>query len=143
MQHGTPSIGRRDAIVGAASLALAATPAAQALAQAAPVQAAPVQAAPAEAARGTVYDAESNPRRGLPDVMVSNGQEVVKTDADGAWSLPVGAGESVFVIKPAGWALPLDPATNLPRFAYVHAPKGSPDLGFRYAGLAPTGALPA
>jgi hypothetical protein len=47
------------------------------------------------------------------------------------------------VIKPAGWALPVDPATNLPLFAYVHAPGGSPDLGFRFAGIAPTGPLPA
>ena len=50
---------------------------------------------------------------------------------------------SVFVIKPSGWALPVDPATNLPRFAYVHAPDGSPDLGFRFAGLSPTGPLPS
>ena len=26
----------------------------------------------------------------------------------------MGDGDSVFVIKPAGWALPVDPATNLP-----------------------------
>ena len=75
--------------------------------------------------------------------MVSNGMEVVKTGADGSWSLPVADGDSVFVIKPAGWALPVDPATNLPQFAYVHAPDGSPDLGFRFAGVAPTGPLPA
>ena len=75
--------------------------------------------------------------------MVSNGLDVVKTGADGGWSLPVRDGDSVFVIKPAGWALPVDPATNLPQFAYVHAPDGSPDLGFRFAGVAPTGPLPA
>ena len=34
-------------------------------------------------------------------------------------------------------------ATNLPRFAYVHAPNGSPELGFRFAGVAPTGPLAA
>jgi hypothetical protein len=39
--------------------------------------------------------------------------------------------------------LPVDAASNLPRFAYVHAPDGSPDLGFRFAGLAPSGKLPA
>ncbi len=82
------------------------------------------------------------PRTGVPGVMVSNGLEVVKTGADGSWSLPVRDGNSVFVIKPAGWALPVDPATNLPHFAYVHAPDGSPDLGFRFAGVAPTGPLP-
>jgi C terminal of Calcineurin-like phosphoesterase/N terminal of Calcineurin-like phosphoesterase len=123
---------RRDVLAGAAALAL--TPAS-----------APAQGTPAKAiatARGTVFDADSSPRRGVPDVMVSNGLEVVKTDTDGRWSLPVGDGDSVFVIKPAGWALPVDPATNLPRFAYVHAPDGSPDLGFRFAGVPPTGPLP-
>ena len=30
-------------------------------------------------------------------------------------------------------------ATNLPRFSYVHAPDGSPELGFRFAGLAQGG----
>jgi hypothetical protein len=75
--------------------------------------------------------------------MVSNGLDVVRTASDGSWSLPVRDGDSVFVIKPAQWALPIDLATGLPRFAYVHAPDGSPDLGFRFAGVAPTGALPA
>ena len=120
---------RRDVMAGAAVLALTAVPA---LAQ-----------GTAATARGTVFDADSSPRTGVPGVMVSNGLEVVKTGADGSWSLPVGDGDSVFVIKPAGWALPVDPATNLPHFAYVHAPDGSPDLGFRFAGLAPTGPLPA
>jgi hypothetical protein len=120
---------RRDVLAGAAVLALTASPA---LAQGITAT-----------ARGTVFDADSSPRTGVPGVMVSNGLEVVKTDADGSWSLPVGDGDSVFVIKPAGWALPVDPATNLPHFAYVHSPFGSPDLGFRFAGLAPTGPLPA
>ena len=57
--------------------------------------------------------------------------------------LVVAEGDSVFVIKPTGWATPIDPATQLPRFAYVHAPHGTPAaLGLRYHGLAPTGALP-
>jgi hypothetical protein len=85
-------------------------------------------------ARGTVFDADSGPRTGVPGVIVSNGLDVVKTGADGSWSLPVGHGDSVFVIKPAGWALPVDPATNLPHFAYVHAPNGSPDPGSRSLG---------
>ncbi len=133
MKKGTPPIGRREVMAGATALALSAAPMAQVLAQ----------AAPADTARGTVYDADSQPRRGIAGVMVSNGQEVVQTDADGGWSLPVRAGKSVFVIKPPGWALPVDAATNLPHFAYVYAPDGSPDLGFRFAGLAPTGKLPA
>ncbi len=125
-------IRRRDVIAGAASLALAAAPLSHALAQ----------PAAAETAHGTVYDADSNPRHGLPGVMVSNGADVVKTDAQGRWSLPVRPGDSLFVIKPAGWATPVDPVTKLPHFAYIHAPEGTPDLGFRFAGVAPTGKLP-
>ncbi|HET6305931.1 MAG TPA: calcineurin-like phosphoesterase C-terminal domain-containing protein, partial [Rhodopila sp.] len=121
---------RREAIAGATALALAGS--GPALAQPTVVT-----------ARGSVYDADSQPRQGVPGVMVSNGLDVVKTGPDGGWSLPVRDGDSVFVIKPPGWALPLDPTTNLPHFAYVHAPDGSPDLGFRFAGLAPTGPLPA
>ena len=120
---------RREVMAGAAALALTA--------------AGPALAQTAATARGTVFDADSSPRKGVAGVMVSNGLEVVKTGPDGGWSLPVRDGDSVFVIKPAGWALPVDPVTNLPRFAYVHAPNGSPDLGFRFAGVAPTGPLPA
>ena len=119
---------RRDVMAGAAVLALTAVPA---LAQ-----------GTAATARGTVFDADSSPRTGVPNVMVSNGLDVVKTGDDGGWSGPVRDGNSLFVIKPAGWALPVDAATNLPRFAYVHAPSGSPDLGFRFAGIAPTGRCP-
>jgi C terminal of Calcineurin-like phosphoesterase/N terminal of Calcineurin-like phosphoesterase/Calcineurin-like phosphoesterase len=120
---------RRDIIAGAAALALTGGPS-HAQSQAA-------------TARGIVFDADSTLRQGVAGVMVSNGMDVVKTAADGSWSLPVRDGDSVFVVKPAGWALPVDPATNLPHFAYVHAPDGSPDLGFRFAGVAPTGPLPA
>lgn len=124
---------RRDVLAGAGAVALAVA-----------VAVGPVQAEPAavEIATGSVYDADSDSRQGVAGVLVSNGLEVVKTDPQGRWSLPVREGDSLFVIKPAGWALPVDPVTNLPHFAYVHAPNGSPDLGFRFAGLAPTGALP-
>ncbi len=127
MPNPIPQPNRRTILAGTAALALAGRGA----------------AAQTATAKGLVFDADSNPRAGVADVMVSNGQDVVKTGADGSWSLPVADGDSVFVIKPAGWSLPVDPATNLPHFAYIHAPQGSPDLGFRFAGLAPTGNLPA
>ena len=44
--------------------------------------------------------------RGLPGIKVSDGQRIVLTDAHGAYDLPVEAGRTVFVIKPAGYALP-------------------------------------
>jgi hypothetical protein len=69
---------------------------------------------------------------------------VVLTEADGRWRLPVEPGESLFVIKPSGWMTPVDPATNLPRFAYIHAPLGTPqNLPLRFRGLDATGKLPA
>jgi hypothetical protein len=136
MSHETCLPTRRDVLAGAAALTVTAG---SALAQA-PSPAAPTHTA---TARGTVFDGDSAARTPVAGVMVSNGLDVVKTGPDGSWSLPVRDGDSVFVIKPAGWALPVDPETNLPRFAYIHAPNGSPDLGFRFAGLAPTGPLPA
>ncbi|CAH2599904.1 Cna protein B-type domain containing protein [Rhodovastum atsumiense] len=96
-----------------------------------------------ETARGTVLGESGGTRQPLAGVMVSNGQDVVLTDAAGRWSLPITPGESVFVIKPTGWKLPVDPATHLPAFAYAYAPTGTPGgEAFRFAGLAPTGRLP-
>jgi hypothetical protein len=81
--------------------------------------------------------------RGIPGVLVSNGRDVVKTDADGRYTLPIEAETIVFVIKPTGYAVPIDPATMLARFYYIHQPKGSPaDVALRYRGLDPTGPLP-
>jgi 3',5'-cyclic AMP phosphodiesterase CpdA len=94
--------------------------------------------ADAPTAQGKVFDEAGG--KGVAGVMVSNGTDVVLTDADGAWRLPIAPGDSVFVIKPAGWMVPVDPATMLPRFAYVHAPEGA--MPFRFHGLAPTGPLP-
>ncbi|MCB1236828.1 MAG: metallophosphoesterase, partial [Verrucomicrobiae bacterium] len=100
----------------------------------------------AETATGVVFhDRNGNGRRdpgepGLPGVHVSNQQEIVATDAEGRWSLPVAEDTILFVIKPSGWATPAD-RNRLPRFYYIHKPKGSP-ANFRYPGVAPTGPLP-
>ena len=81
--------------------------------------------------------------RGIAGVMVSNGRDVVRTDADGRWQLPIVDGDSVFVIKPAHWATPLAPG-GVPQFSYLHQPRGSPkDIAWRHAGVAETGPLPA
>ncbi len=77
---------------------------------------------------------------GIPNVCVSNGREVTKTDATGKWQLPVEENSVIFVIKPSGWKTPVN-KSNLPQFHYVHSPNGSPNL--RYAGVKPTGDLPA
>ncbi len=101
-------------------------------------------------ATGTVFeDTDGSGRRvagstGLAGVMVSNGRDVVKTDAEGRWSLPVQPGDAVFVIKPTGYMTPVDPTTQLPSFSYLYVPDGTPaKLGLRFAGVAPTGPLPS
>jgi hypothetical protein len=76
---------------------------------------------------------------GLAQVAVSNGREVVLTDAQGRYQLPVGADAILFVIKPSGYRLPLN-AQQLPQFYYRHKPGGSPQA--KFAGVAPTGPLP-
>jgi hypothetical protein len=51
---------------------------------------------------------------GLPGVMISNGRDVVLTDDTGRWSLVAKPGESIFVIKPSAWSVPID-AYGIPR----------------------------
>jgi hypothetical protein len=95
--------------------------------------------------RGTVFDdADRDSRQGRDEagvagVTVSNGLDVVVTDADGRYALPVRDGMTAFVTKPAGWDVPVD-ADGLPQFHYHHLPAGSPPL--RYGGLEPTGPVP-
>ena len=76
----------------------------------------------------------------VPGVLVSNGLDIVRTDASGAYRLPVRADMSVFVIQPSGWRTPTN-AAWVPQFAYEHKPGGSPKR-LRYGGLAPTGPAP-
>ncbi len=76
---------------------------------------------------------------GLPDIKVSNGRDIVKTDENGKYSLPVTDDSILFVIKPRNWMTPLN-EHNLPKFYYIHKPKGSPDS--RFPGVLPTGPLP-
>lgn len=101
----------------------------------------------AESARGRVFadlrgDGRAEGQRGLADVLVSNGVDVVATDADGRYELPVREHTILFVVKPRGYRVPVN-ALNLPRFHYIHKPKGSPDENFIYKGVAPTGPLPS
>lgn len=101
----------------------------------------------AEMAQGIVFhDQNGNGLRdsgepGLADIAVSNQREIVKTDAEGRWSLPVTEDTIFFVVKPSGWMTPLN-KDRIPQFYYIHKPTGSP-ANFRYPGVAPTGPLPA
>ena len=125
-----PLITRRETIAGTAAAALLAR---RAVAQQPPRQ--------RETAQGIVFDADAADRRGVPSVLVSNGEQVVRTDSEGRWKLPIERGASIFVIKPSDWTTALD-SNNLPRYAYLHQPGGTPaNLGLRYRGIAPTGPL--
>ncbi len=98
-----------------------------------------------EDATGVVFhDENTNGRydKGEPlleGVRVSNGREIVKTNAEGRYTLPVDEDTIVFVIKPSGWMTPLSD-DQLPQFYYIHKPAGSPES--KFPGVAPTGPLP-
>ena len=82
----------------------------------------------------------SDGEEGLAGIKVSNGRQIVKTDDSGKYSLPVTDDTIVFVIKPRNWMTPVT-AEKLPKFFYIHKPKGSPDS--KFPGVLPTGPLPA
>lgn len=98
-------------------------------------------------ATGTVFldtngnQVKDNDEKGLPGVRVSNGQDIVQTDANGQYVLTVTDDTILFVIKPRGFMTPIN-ENRLPKFYYIHKPHGSPE-GLKYAGIAPTGPLPA
>lgn len=77
--------------------------------------------------------------KGIPGVLVSNQREVVATDAEGLYSITITPGQTLMVIQPSGYVVPVD-ENNIPQFSYLHEPEGSPEL--KYGGIAPTGQLP-
>ncbi|MBL8059835.1 MAG: calcineurin-like phosphoesterase family protein [Chthonomonas sp.] len=83
---------------------------------------------------------KKNGNPGIGGVCVSNGVDVVRTDRDGKWRLPVKEGSVIFVVKPTGWGPPVDEC-QLPQFYYIHKPSGSPK--FRFPASEPTGPLPS
>ncbi len=134
-------ITRRDVVRGGAAITLAgASPSAAA------------GLAPdggARTATGVVFEDRSGIGRrqagdpGIAGVLVSNGCEVVKTDGEGRYALPIDDETIVFVIKPSGYAVPVERGVMLPRFYYIHQPQGTPaHLGLRDRGIAPSGPLP-
>jgi hypothetical protein len=103
-------------------------------------------AADRESATGIVFeDRNGNGQRdagepGIAGVVVSNQREVVVTDADGRYELPVTDDTIIFVCKPSGYRLPVN-QLQLPQFYHIHKPGGSPKL--YYGGVPATGPLPA
>lgn len=96
-------------------------------------------------AQGYVFEDTNNNgekdrrEKGIANVAVSNGVDVVLTDTDGKYSLQVADDNIIFVIKPAGYKFALN-QYNFPKSYYIHKPKGSPQ--FSYKGVEPTGELP-
>ena len=78
--------------------------------------------------------------RGIAGVRVSNGLDVVTTNDEGRYTLPVDEQSIIFITKPRDYAIPVN-AHMLPQFYYIPQPAGSP-AGMRYEGIAPTGPLP-
>ena len=88
---------------------------------------------------GYVYhDVDGDSRFGAGDqpvagVAVSDGEQVVRTDATGAYSLPVRDGRTVFVVKPPGYRFP-ERADGLPDF-WRHVQR-APGPALKYGGIA-------
>ncbi len=95
--------------------------------------------------KGSVFDDKNNngkkdkKEKGIANIAVSNGVEVVLTDSEGKYSLPVDDDNIIFVIKPAGYKIEVD-EYNFPKSYYIHKTKGSPLS--KYKGVDPTGELP-
>jgi len=67
---------------------------------------------------------------GIPDVAVSDGQTIVRTDAKGHWMLYPSEATMVFVIKPDGWRVPMT-QTGLPDFwVDVHSERANQSIQF-------------
>lgn len=97
-------------------------------------------------ASGFVYEdtninqTKENREKGIENIGVSNGSQVVLTDRNGRYSLPIQENQTIFVIKPEGYQVALD-EDNLPKYYYQYKPNGSP-ADFKYKGTTPTGILP-
>ena len=99
-------------------------------------------------ARGLVFhdrDGSGRPNGGnpgVPGVAVSNGRDVVLTDGNGRWDLPVlddSPSTDFFVIPGRGWTTPMN-ADWTRRAHYTYHPQGSPDL--HHAGFPASGPMP-
>jgi len=101
----------------------------------------------ADSIAGSVFDDRNGDGQrddgepGVGGVLVSDGLDVVVTDADGRYRLKVEERAIVFLTKPAGWAVPVN-QDHLPQFFYRHYPQGTPaELGLRFPGPESSGPL--
>lgn len=95
-------------------------------------------------AKGTVFRQQSkwkkeSSEKGISEVAVSNGSDVVLTDATGSYELPVEDDAIIFVIKPTDYKVSKGKNSSS-KFYYIYKPDGSPEA--KYKGVEPTGKLP-
>ena len=102
-----------------------------------------------ENAQGSVYFDENsngvkdNGEKGIANVSVSNGIDVVQTDVRGNYSIALPAESVLFITKPSNYNVPVD-ENNLPQFYYIHYPEGSPNVAeWDFDVIEPTGPLPS
>ena len=73
--------------------------------------------------KGSVYHDENHnlvrdkDERGVRDVLVSNGRDVVKTAKDGQWEIVPNGSSSVFIIQPSGFLVPANKSMAPQHFA--------------------------
>lgn len=101
---------------------------------------------PTEVTGVVFHDRSGDGRRqadepGVAGVLVSNGLDVVATDREGRYRLPVRRDMNLTVVQPSGWQVPVD-GRQVPQFFHVHKRDGSP-APFRYGGLPASGPAPA
>ena len=99
-------------------------------------------------AKGTVFlDSNGNNQfdsqeKGLEGVKVSNGVDVVKTDAKGNYKIDLPPESILFISKPTKYNVPLN-KVQLPQFYYLHFFEGTPKIAdWKWATIDPTGPLP-
>lgn len=82
---------------------------------------------------------KENKEKGIENVAVTNGLEVVVSNKEGYYELPLKNDAIISIIKPSGYKIQTD-NNNKPQFYYIHKPDGSPKSKFE--GVRPTGKIP-
>lgn len=83
-----------------------------------------------------------NGERGIANISVSNGTDVVRTNGRGEYEISLAPESILFISKPAEYDVPVD-KNKLPQFFYIHFPQGTPPVAnWKYPVIEPTGPLP-
>jgi len=82
-----------------------------------------------------------NTEKGIEGVLVSNGLDWVRTDANGFYEITVRKDMNLTIVQPSGWRVPTD-ERMVPQFFYIHK-EGGTGYDMRFGGLPDTGPSPA